>query len=193
MRIYSFIIIVLMLCTCAKNENENENGNAQVVASAPDRSGSFTFSNFRIVVYHHPDEVYFPMDPAKFIKQSHLLHQVSFGQDLAFNKKTLGWEKLQSRDSDFYNIPVKILSSYKLRSGKNCRPNDKNNSSYNVYLQTEGELVGEKNASGVVPCTTYKLNDGRKQYWLFYGFDYSKVCGLNFSHQGDWESVTLNI
>jgi hypothetical protein len=189
-KIYSAVFVLVLLTKCtSKGHNNVNNINLATKASGNHRQ----FSSFRIVVYHHPKEMYYPMDPAEFIRHSSLRHHTSFRADSAFNKKTRNWQPLNPDDSSFYNIPADQLARHKIQDNKNCRPNDKNCSSYNVYLESKSNLAGEKNASGIVPAATYILADGRKQYWLFYGYDYSSVLGLNFSHQGDWESVTLDI
>jgi hypothetical protein len=189
-KIYFTVIVLAVLTKCT---SKGQDSVKKVNYSAISQGSTLQFSDFRIVVYHHPEEMYYPMDPSEFIKLSCLRHHKLFSSDLAFNKKTRQWQPLDPADSSFYNIPVNQLSAYKLKDDKNCRPNDKNSSSYNVYLESRINLAGERNASGLVPSSTYLLGDGRKQYWLFYGYDYSSVLGLNFSHQGDWESVTLNI
>lgn len=148
---------------------------------------------FRIAVHLHPNEEYFPMSPDTFIKKSRLMKNNLFSQDKAYNKKKKTWMSLNKRDTNFYNPPIQVLANYKVIGRKNRRPRDKYSSNDNVYLHTEHNLIGEKKPTGIVPSITYLLKDGRKQYWLFYGYNYAKVWGLNFSHQGDWESVTLDV
>jgi len=130
------------------------------------------------------------MDPIEFIKNSTLKHSSFFGKDKVLNQQTNNWEQLNTK---CYKPPLNVLNKYCLSRGKNCRPHDKNGSDFTVYLESDSNLIGNKEPSGRVPSFTFTGKNGTKQYWLFYGYDYSKVCGLNFSHQGDWESVTLKI
>jgi hypothetical protein len=157
----------------------------------------FNYSNpnanlFRVVVRLHPTEEYFPMNPTDFIKSSRFRHMVGLGSDQGWDKTYSGWRTNNDHTAEYYDIPVYILNNFGLLDGKNRRPRDDNKSDFNVFLEPDDNLVGEPNPNGKVSSFTYQLNDGRKQFWLFYGYNYSNF-GFSLSHQGDWESVTLQV
>jgi len=174
---------------------KDENGNTTYQAGTI----IFNYANpdansFRVVVRLHPTEEYFPMDPMEYIRKSRFRHMVGLGSDDGYDKSISGWRNGNNDHSpQFYDIPVSTINSYALQNGKNRRPRDDNKGDYNVFLEPDNNETGNSNPNGVISTYTYELNDGRKQFWMFYGYNYWYFAPVSESHQGDWESVTLQV
>lgn len=174
---------------------KDENGNTTYQA------GTIVFNyqnpnanSFRVVVRLHPTEEYFPMNPLDFIKKSRFRHMVGLGSDGGYDKTLPGWRNSNNDHTpQFYDIPVSTINSYALQDGKNRRPRDDNKGDFNVFLEPDDNLTGDSNPNNNVASYVYELNNGRKQFWLFYGYNYWNFAGISQSHQGDWESVTLQV
>jgi|GEM_PF-1839213 len=163
------------------------------------RSGSLRVSvppppnAFRIIVKLHPQEAFHPMDPMDFIHASRFRHHKGWGTDQGFNKSSYSWVTGNDKSWDYFDIPVSLINLYAINpDGTNRRPRDSNSGSdLNVFLQPEGHPQGNSSPTGQVPSFRYQTQDGRQQYWLFYGYNESSFI-LSFSHQGDWEDVTVH-
>lgn len=103
---------------------------------------------------------------------------------------------------EYYNIPVSIINSFNTGDiHTNLRPRDDNSIGHDeVFLQPNDHTVGDMNPTGKVPVFTYSSNIVKggqirelREYWLFYGYDDVDRGLVQFSHQGDWERVTLEI
>lgn len=132
------------------------------------------------------------MDPQQFLVQSTLKKSELLGNDKIYDESKKKWVSHTHKNLN-QKISNKSLNLFKLKNSKNYRPHDQNSGDITVYLETKDNLIGERNPTNLVPSFFFPLSDGRKQYWLFYGYNYSKVLGLNLSHQGDWESITLKV
>jgi len=162
------------------------------------RSGTLSVSPppppnaFRIIVKMHPTEAFYPMEPMDFVRASRFRHHKGWGTDQGFNKASWSWDSGDSRSWEYYDVPVSFINSYGINpDGTNRRPRDSNSGSdWNVFLQPDGHPQGNFWPTGQVPSFRYATPDGRQQYWLFYGYNESS-CGLSFSHQGDWEDITV--
>lgn len=191
MKINILIALCLLACGCKKTL-EPSNAlkspySADVAVNAVD------FSKFKVVVRLHPSEDYFPMEPVDFIKKSRFRHERS-GSDEGYNKNSNKFVRNNSHNSEYYDIPVNVINGYGLESsGRNRRPKDDHKGDYNVFLEPDDNLQGDHDPNTRVSSFLYTPDNVKLQYWLFYGYNYSNVSGLSFSHQGDWESVTLNI
>lgn len=161
---------------------------------------------FRVIVALHPDEYCFPMNPIDFIRLSRFRRHNSGATDDGYNKNTGQFVNGNSHSSEYYNIPVSIIDSYYVKPMPghpiyNLRPYDENSiGSGEVFLQPDNHLYGDINPNGRIPVFTYssyyKTASGatgeRREFWLFYGYDAADRA-LNYSHQGDWERVILDI
>jgi hypothetical protein len=166
------------------------------------------------IVYLHPDEIYWPMDPLAFIKSSRFRRHLDCARDQGYDKESEKWRKSDSHDPRFYDIPVAVINAYAAwKNGENRRPKDANRGDdWNVFLQPRGKPEGADDffPECRVPCFFYcKEVDtaavaGRTRelfdiplehyfkiyYWFFYG--YSDSVGA-FNHQGDWEHITVKV
>lgn len=152
-------------------------------------------SRFRIVVKLNPSEVNFPMNPTDFIRLSRFRRNNVGGSDDGWNKNVNGWVNGNSHGLEYYDVPVSTINSFYLPgSTLNLRPHDDNSIGIGeVFLEPDDNLSGDHDPNTRVPVFQYSLADGSKrQYWVFYGYDQASVV-ISFSHQGDWENVTLNI
>lgn len=146
------------------------------------------------VVYLHPSESYFPMDPVDFIQRSRFRHHRSWSSDQGFHRYSLQWYTTNSHAPEYYGMPFYVLNSYTLHSnGQNRRPRDSNaGDSYNVFLETDANEGGVAVPNGQVPVFYTYLRSGswhKIQYWWFFGYNQTPVPGI--AHQGDWEHVTV--
>lgn len=191
MKINILIALCLLACGCKKTL---EPSNAlKSPSSAGVAVNAVDFSKFKVVVRLHPSEDYFPMEPVDFIKKSRFRHERS-GSDEGYNKNSNKFVRNNSHNSEYYDIPVNVINGYGLESsGRNRRPKDDHKGDYNVFLEPDDNLQGDHDPNTRVSSFLYTPDNVKLQYWLFYGYNYSNVSGLSFSHQGDWESVTLNI
>lgn len=191
MKINILIALCLLACGCKKTL---EPSNALKSPSSADVAvNAVDFSKFKVVVRLHPSEDYFPMEPVDFIKKSRFRHERS-GSDEGYNKNSNKFVRNNSHNSEYYDIPVNVINGYGLESsGRNRRPKDDHKGDYNVFLEPDDNLQGDHDPNTRVSSFLYTPDNVKLQYWLFYGYNYSNVSGLSFSHQGDWESVTLNI
>jgi hypothetical protein len=190
-RVVNLLIACICLFSCQKSTFSPDIKSSKVSADGPSLNSSLSIA-FQVVVRLHPDETYFPMNPLEFISKSRFRHERS-GSDEGYNKLSNRFERTNSHDAEYYNIPATVLNSYGLQNGtKNRRPRDDNRGDYNVFLEPDDNLAGNSQPSNLVPVYSYALNN-KIQYWLFYGYNYSNVGGVSFSHQGDWESVTLDL
>jgi len=191
MKVNILVALCLLACGCKKGVEPSNTLKSQsaagVIVNAIDPS------KIRIVVRLHPSENYFPMEPLDFIKKSRFRHERS-GSDEGYNKNSNKFVRNNSHNSEYYDIPVNVINGYGLESsGRNRRPKDDNKGDYNVFLEPDDNLPGDHDPNTKVSSFLYTPDHIRLQYWLFYGYNYSNVSGLSFSHQGDWESVTLNV
>ncbi|WP_395847876.1 hypothetical protein [Cystobacter fuscus] len=148
---------------------------------------------FRIIVKLHPQETFFPMAPLDFIRASRFRHHKGWGTDQGYNKSSGSWITGNDKSWDYFDIPVSFINSYTINpDGTNRRPRDSNSGSdWNVFLQPEGHPQGNASPTGQVPSFRYRTQDGRQQYWLFYGYNESTHL-ISFSHQGDWEDIIVH-
>jgi hypothetical protein len=172
----------------------DENGNTIYQSGSVIYSSTTTIpGRFRVVVKLHPSEPDFPMNPLDFVRLSRFRMFISGGSDKGYNTNTNQFVTTNIKTPEYYNIPVNIINSYTIdAAGKNCRPRDANSGTSTYFLEPDDNLTGDFNPNGRVPAFQYALQDGRKQFWVFYGYNYSSA-GISFSHQGDWENITLKI
>ena len=148
----------------------------------------------------HPEEKYYPMDPMEFIQTSRFRHHIGSKNDRGWNKKEGEWIRSNSHALSYYDIPVSIISSYRLHdNGKNRRPRDKNRGKkFNVFIQPKNNPIGTHDPTRTIPVFYYlkkKITRFSKRscyllsYWFFYG--YNDGWGKRSNHQGDWEHITL--
>lgn len=147
----------------------------------------------------HHDEEYFPMDPMDFIRASRFRHHRGWGRDDGYNKVRRSWLRNNSKSTAYYNIPLSVITQYRVHDGnKNRRPRDKNSgNSWNVFLQPDEKPVGESNPNNRVPVFYYikkwYKSPPFRHYWAisyWYFFGYNDGWG-GFNHQGDWEHITI--
>lgn len=156
---------------------------------------------FKIIVALHSEDFCFPMNPVDFIRLSRFRRHNPKATDDGYNKNIGGFVNGNSYDKEYFNIPVNIINTFYVAYPHNLRPKDPNSiGSGEVFLQPNDHLYGDNNPNGRVPVfihsSYYKTSSGatgeRREFWLFYGYDYANE-GIDFSHQGDWERVTLDI
>ncbi|WNG22129.1 hypothetical protein F0U63_22120 [Cystobacter fuscus] len=133
------------------------------------------------------------MAPLDFIRASRFRHHKGWGTDQGYNKSSGSWITGNDKSWDYFDIPVSFINSYTINpDGTNRRPRDSNSGSdWNVFLQPEGHPQGNASPTGQVPSFRYRTQDGRQQYWLFYGYNESTHL-ISFSHQGDWEDIIVH-
>lgn len=191
MKVPVLVALCLFACGCKKNAEPSNVLNRE--SSADVAVNAVNPSKIRVIVRLHPSEDYFPMEPVDFIKKSRFRHERS-GSDEGYNKNSNKFVRNNSHNSEYYDIPVNVINGYGLESsGRNRRPKDDHKGDYNVFLEPDDNLQGDHDPNTRVSSFLYTPDNIKLQYWLFYGYNYSNVSGLSFSHQGDWESVTLNI
>lgn len=172
------------------------------------------------VVKIHSTEEYHPIDPNVFISKSRFRHHKAYGPDYGYNKKSNEWLKNNSRDPEYYNIPVSYINSFGLfEDGKNCRPRDSNRGPKTYFLETDDNLKGSKNQvlNNIIPAyyrivaTTkvpydplgiswyyykyfknYKSGDEIIYLKYYFFFGYSRNWE-SINHQGDWEHISVGI
>lgn len=157
----------------------------------------------KIIVALHPNEKFYPMDPIQFIKESRFRRHRSSGKDDGYSKVVGDFvEKSNSKDPEFYDIPVSVINSFNTGDiHTNLRPRDDHSIGINeVFLQPDIHCPGDSNPTGRVPVFIYSSNcvvNGqtreRREYWLFYGYDDVDTGLIQLSHQGDWERITIDI
>lgn len=156
---------------------------------------------FRVIVALHNRESCFPMNPIDYIRVSRFRRHNPQATDDGYNKNTGGFINGDVHSSEYYNIPISILNTFYVEYPQNLRPKDPNSiGSGEVFIQSEGHMAGDNNPNGRVPVFThssfYTTSTGkrgeRREFWIFYGYNMTHGA-LNFSHQGDWERVTLDI
>jgi len=158
----------------------------------------------KVVVALHSDEKYYPMNPTDFITLSRFRKHVEGGADYGYNKNSNEFVEGNSHNNEYYNIPTDVLNEYYLTGEnalRNYRPKDKNSIGHDeVFLEPDDNLKGCFYPDGIVPVFSYStfFNDmetgkvgEKREYWLFYGYDYAKELELEVSHQGDWERIIL--
>ncbi|MBK8096284.1 MAG: Vps62-related protein [Planctomycetes bacterium] len=148
------------------------------------------------VVYLHPLENWFPMDPAEFIRRARFRHHRGWQSDQGFHRITQQWVTTNSHAAEYYDIPNNVLAAYTLHgNGENRRPRDSNcGDSYNVFLETDANQAGVADPNRTVPVFYTYRRDGswhKIQYWWFFGYNQTPVPGI--AHQGDWEHVTVHV
>lgn len=152
---------------------------------------------FRVVLLMHPDEDNFPMNPLDFIRLSRFRRHNQGASDDGFNKNTNRFENNNDHYLQYYDIPVYTVNSYYLPGAPfNVRPtDDKSFGDNKVFLEPDDNLRGDFNPNGRVPVFQYTSSSApeKREYWIFYGYNYSQAGPLSFSHQGDWEHITLDI
>jgi hypothetical protein len=152
---------------------------------------------FRVVVLLHPTEDNFPMNPLDFIRLSRFRQHNEGASDDGFNKNTNRFENNNDHSLPYYDIPVYTINNFYLPGTPyNLRPTDDNSIGIGeVFLEPDDNLRGDFNPNGRVPVFQYTSSSApeKREYWVFYGYDYSQLGPLSFSHQGDWEHITLNI
>lgn len=147
----------------------------------------------------HSEDPYFPMHPADYIRLSRLRRHVKGGTDYGYNKNTNTFVKGDSHSSEYYDIPLSVIMNQHTPYGKyelmNLRPHDPHSVGENeVFLQPDDHLTGDSDPNYRVPCIVHYVSDNTISYWFFFGYDDAKAAGLvSFSHQGDWECVTVNL
>jgi len=157
------------------------------------------------ILMFHPQEVYMPMDPLKFIKKSRLRRHLVSNRDQGYHKVQKKWKTSNSQHSNYYDIPVEFINGKNFRldgNGKNRRPKDPDSSDkWQVFLQPKDKPKGAAQPTGVVPAFYYVRKSGLEpnsrevdliQYWWFIGYNDGF---LSQNHQGDWEhasAVLLN-
>ncbi len=182
--------------------NGDENGDTYYYAGAIS-SEAEDIKEIKVNVYLHSEEEHFPMDPMQFIKESRF-RKHNAGKDDDGYSKVIG-DFVKGNDNkgvdkypEYYDIPVEVINSFNTGSiSSNMRPHDEHSIGHDeVFLQPDDHPIGNKTPTGNVPVFVYSSNviiNGqphiRREYWLFYGYDKVNV----FSHQGDWERVTLDI
>jgi hypothetical protein len=160
---------------------------------------------FKVVVKLHPDENDFPMNTLDFIRLSRFRRHNANGSDDGYNKNTGQFVNNNDHGSEYYNIPVSVINSYRVTNPRyalyNLRPRDENSiGSGEVFLEPDDNLHGDFDPNGRVPVYTYStyyispanVYGERNEFWVFYGYNYAQT-GLSFSHQGDWERIMLDI
>ena len=178
---------------------EDENGysffNTGTVTTEPQKETD----KFKIFVSLNSAEDYYPMDPMQFIKESRFRRHNSGGKDDGYSKTKGGFVSgNDDHTAEYYDIPVSIINGYHTDDiHTNLRPRDENSIGHDeVFLQPDDHCSGNLNPTNQVPVFVYSSNcvvNGqtreRREYWLFYGYDKA----IMFSHQGDWERVTVDI
>lgn len=176
----------------------DENGNTYYgmgtiscdVAGAPQ-------GRFRVVLLMHPEEVNFPMAPMDFIHLSRFRRHNAGASDDGFNKLTNSFLNNNDHTPEYYDIPVSIINTYYIPgSTYNLRPRDANSFGVGeVFLEPDDNLRGDFNPNGRVPVFEYSspTTSEKREYWIFYGYNYANYQGVSLSHQGDWERVILDI
>ena len=160
---------------------------------------------FKVMVRLHPGEDNFPMNTLDFIRLSRFRRHNANGSDDGYNKNTGQFVNNNDHTSEYYNIPVSVINSYRVTDPKyilyNLRPRDANSmGSGEVFLEPDDNLQGDFDPNGrvsVYSCSTWYISPDniqgeRREFWVFYGYDYAET-GLSFSHQGDWERIILDI
>jgi len=163
---------------------------------------------FAPILRIHPSEKYFPMDPLEFIRKSRFRHHRSPLGDEGYNKATGLWDKSDSHNKKYYNIPIEVIDRHGPDDeGRNRRPHDPNRGKKcNMFLQPRGNPTGVRNLNpDRVPIFYYTGSRTEEvhsatgtrvetyryiQYWRFHGFN-DGFMGQN--HQGDWEHVTVKV
>ncbi len=152
---------------------------------------------FRVVLLLHPSESNFPMNPLDFIRLSRYRMHHGGGSDDGFNKNTNRFENNNDHGLEYYDIPVYTINSHYLPGTPfNFRPTDDNSiGTEEVFLEPDDNLHGDFNPNGRVPVFQYTSPSApnKREYWVFYGYNTSELPPLSFSHQGDWEHITLDI
>lgn len=147
----------------------------------------------------HSEDPYFPMHPVDYIRLSRLRRHVKGGTDYGYNKNTNTFVKGDSHSSEYYDIPLSVIMNqhtYGKYELMNLRPYDLYSiGEGEVFLQPDDHLTGDSNPNYRVPCIVHYVDKSTVSYWFFFGYDYAKaVAGtISFSHQGDWECVTVNL
>ncbi len=147
----------------------------------------------------HSEDPYFPMHPVDYIRLSRLRRHVKGGADYGYNKNTRTFVEGDSHSSVYYDIPLDVIMNQHTPYGKyelmNLRPHDPHSFGVGeVFLQPDDHLTGDSDPNNRVPCIVHYESETRISYWFFFGYDYAKAAGLvSFSHQGDWECVTVNL
>ena len=149
------------------------------------------------VLILHPDEEYHPVDPMQFIEHSRFRHHKGFGLDMkdeGWSKVRRGWVSSNSRDPEYFDIPLDVISRYGPHpDGRNRRPRDANSGSkLNVFLDPEVRLVGSSQPDGVIPTFAAWSSRGNRflaQYWFFFGYSDG---WMKFNHEGDWEVIAVH-
>lgn len=172
----------------------DENGNTHYQSAQLILSEEPGQLHFKVIVKFHPGEEHFSMNPLDFIKLSRFRHHIGGGHDYGYNKVRGEWVKGDDHTAEYYDVSVAFINNYGLNpDGRNRRPRDENQGSkWNVFLEPDDNLRGESLPTGKVPAFGYSTGDSRKQYWLFFGYNKSEFGPVRNSHQGDWESLTLN-
>ena len=182
-----------------RSHNDDENGMTYYYSGIITTEFEGT-TGFKVFVSLHPNEGYNPMDPMEFIKISRFRQHIAGGPDKGYSKYEKGFIESDSKEpNEFVNIPVSVINEHHTNDiHTNVRPRDEHSdSSYElVFLQPIVEQLGNMEPTGRVPVFTYSSNHivngqtrERREYWLFYGYNEAPM----FSHQGDWERVTLDI
>lgn len=144
-------------------------------------------------------EEYYPENPIDFVQSSRFRHHRSglFARDQGWSKSSNRWITGNSHSSEFYDVPLSVINSYKAwPNGRNRRPRDNNcGNSFNVFLEPRGRRGGVRAPNGVVPCFYHSLHPEHGsglflvvKYWIFHGYS-DGFAGWN--HQGDWESIAV--
>lgn len=148
----------------------------------------------------HSEDPYFPMNPVDYIHLSRLRRHVKGGTDYGYNKSTNTFVKGDSHSSEYYDIPLGVIMNQHTPYGKyelmNLRPHDPYSfGEGEVFLQPDDHLTGDSDPNYRVPCIVHYASESSISYWFFFGYDYAKALAgtLSFSHQGDWECVTVNL
>lgn len=149
-----------------------------------------------INVQMHSEDTFFPMNPADFVRLSRVRRHNKGKADDGYSKRTGGFVKgNDDHTPEYYDIPLAKMKSFRPDEEyalMNLRAYDDNSlKSGELFLQTDDHLHGDSNPNKRVPCMKYKLSDKKIQYWLFFG--YNESPGAVFSHQGDWECVTIEL
>jgi hypothetical protein len=149
------------------------------------------------VVVFHPAEGFFPEDPLTFIKASRFRHHKSSARDQGYSKARGGWVTTNSRDAEYFDIPVSVINSFTMENGRNRVPRHSNaGPRFNVFLQPEGRPTGNAAPEGQVPVfwRVRSVSGGEIthliEYWFFFAYNDGP---LKFNHQGDWEGIHVGL
>jgi len=144
-------------------------------------------------VRFHPDEYYFPMSPLEFIRISRFRHYKGrMKRDEGYSKLQKNFVKGNSKNSEYYNVPVVKINSYGIKNGKNRRPRDSNKGmTLNVFIQPDENPTGSSAPTSKIAVYYDVTEQGYGwaiSYWFFFGYNNGPLIQ---NHQGDWEKIVV--